>query len=87
MKEIITTGDIVRSVAGHDEERIYLVAKVLSEDFCEVVDGRLRKLGNPKTKRFKHVRKAGREEELLEALTKGDLTDKALRDALKKYRK
>lgn len=57
-------GDIVKSLKGHDTDRIYLVVAVLNEDFILVSDGKYRKLDNPKQKRVKHVKRVGEGAEL-----------------------
>ena len=49
------TGYIVKSLKGHDVNRIYMVIAVLNSDFVLLSDGKYRKLDNPKQKRVKHV--------------------------------
>lgn len=83
----LKTGDVAISRAGHDEGRVYLVVKIVGEDFCLVSDGRLRKLDNPKLKRFKHLDRAGERQDLSKSLEEGKLTDKSLCEELKKYLK
>lgn len=55
----LVRGDIVRSVAGHDRGSLLLVTDVRGDRIC-VVDGRLRKLENPKQKNRKHLHLAAR---------------------------
>lgn len=50
------TGNIVKSLKGHDTDRVYLVVAVVNADFVLLSDGEYRKLDNPKQKRIKHVR-------------------------------
>ncbi len=83
----LKTGDIAVSRAGHDTGRVYLTVKIVGEDFCLACDGRLRKLDNPKVKRFKHLDKIDEREDLITSLEQGKLTDSALRRELKKYAK
>jgi ribosomal protein L14E/L6E/L27E len=52
-KELI--GSVVRSTAGRDAGKLFIVIKVLDEKYVEVSDGSLRKLANPKKKRVKHL--------------------------------
>lgn len=49
------TGTLVKSIKGHDAERIYVVMAVVSDDFVLVCNGKHRKLDNPKQKRKKHL--------------------------------
>ncbi len=59
-------GAIVKSKCGRDVGRVYCVLSVTSTDFVELVNGRSRKLNNPKRKRIKH----------LEVLSESDLKHK-----------
>ena len=43
-------GEIVKSNAGRDKEHHYLVAKVIDNKYIEVIDGKIRKISNPKKK-------------------------------------
>lgn len=53
---LIEQGCIVKSIAGRDQERYFMVLG-LQNDFCLLADGKLRKLESPKRKRIKHVQK------------------------------
>lgn len=55
MKQQIRVGSIVRSIAGRDVGKIYLVKKIIDKNFIELVDGRSKTLQNPKRKRIKHI--------------------------------
>ena len=48
-------GQIVKSKAGRDKGRVFLICQVLDEQFVMVCDGDLRKLNNPKKKKVKHL--------------------------------
>lgn len=48
-------GQIVKSKAGRDKGRIFLICQVVDEQFVLVCDGNLRKLNNPKKKKVKHL--------------------------------
>ncbi len=54
MKEKFSVGNVARSVAGRDKGRSYLVVGVY-ENKLLVVDGRARKVNNPKHKNVKHL--------------------------------
>lgn len=53
-------GFIVKSLKGHDEGRLYMVAAVVNESFVLLVDGKYRKIDNPKQKRIKHLEVVGK---------------------------
>lgn len=48
-------GQVVKSRAGRDSGRAFLVYEIIDEQFVLVVDGDLRKLNNPKKKNVKHL--------------------------------
>lgn len=48
-------GQIVKSKAGRDKGRVFIICQVLDEQFVEVCDGDLRKLKSPKKKKVKHL--------------------------------
>jgi ribosomal protein L14E/L6E/L27E len=51
----VTVGQVVKSRAGRDKGRIFLVLDIIDDDHVTIVDGDLRKLDNPKKKKIKHL--------------------------------
>ena len=84
--ETARSSDIVFSLAGHDKGREYVVLE-LDGSFAWLVDGKTRKLTNPKRKSLKHLclGKMG-STELADALSEGKTTDSAIRKELAIYR-
>ena len=58
MNEPLIKGEIVRSRAGRDRGRAFVVYEILDADYVLLVDGRLRTLARPKKKKRKHLLKA-----------------------------
>lgn len=56
--EPLVSGGIVRSLAGRDRGRAFVILKILDEDYVLLVDGRLRTLDRPKKKKRRHLLKA-----------------------------
>ena len=56
--EPLNPGEIVRSRAGRDRGRAFVVVQLLDEDYALLVDGRLRTLERPKKKKRRHLLKA-----------------------------
>ncbi len=52
----LTPGRIVRSLAGRDQGRLFVVIREVDEDFVLIADGDLRSMAKPKKKRRKHLR-------------------------------
>lgn len=55
LNETISIGQVVKSRAGRDKGRIFLVYNVINSQNVLIVDGDLRKLDNPKQKKIKHL--------------------------------
>lgn len=55
LSESISIGQVVKSKAGRDKGRIFLVYNVINSQNVLIVDGDLRKLDNPKQKKIKHL--------------------------------
>lgn len=51
----ITPGQLVRSRAGRDGDRFFLVLKILDPNYLLIADGQYRKVDNPKRKKVKHL--------------------------------
>ena len=52
----IAAGCVVRSKAGRDEGRYFIVLSLEGEEFAYVADGKLRKVEKPKKKKRMHLR-------------------------------
>ncbi|MDL2232881.1 KOW domain-containing RNA-binding protein [Ruminococcaceae bacterium OttesenSCG-928-L11] len=73
------TGRVVRSIAGHDRDRFYVVVDA-GDGKVYIADGRLRKLAKPKAKNPLHIRPTSNAIDL-----ENCKTDKKLRELLKPY--
>lgn len=51
----IEIGQVVKSRAGRDKGRIFVVVDILDDKYVLIVDGDLRKLDHPKKKKIKHL--------------------------------
>ena len=54
----IRPSDIVKSLAGHDKGRLYIVLESKNE-YAILADGKIRQLLNPKRKKLKHLTRMG----------------------------
>ena len=82
----IEIGSIVRSMAGRDQGRLFVVIQELDSDFVMVANGKLRGMDRLKKKRRKHLKPTGTViEELRGRLAQGEtVEDHELRSWLKK---
>lgn len=51
----LSVGQVVKSRAGRDSGRFFLVLNIIDEQYVHIVDGDLRRLNNPKQKKLKHL--------------------------------
>lgn len=51
----LRVGQIVKSKAGRDKTKVFIISEILDEQFVFVCDGDLRKLNSPKKKKVKHL--------------------------------
>ena len=82
--ESIQASDIVLSLAGHDSGKLYLVLRTEGQ-FALLADGKIRRLRNPKRKKFRHLERWS-DSPLAEAICSGILQDSEIRRALGKAR-
>ena len=55
----IEIGSIVKSMAGRDQNRLFVVVQELDSDFVMVANGKLRGMDRLKKKRRKHLKPTG----------------------------
>lgn len=48
-------GQVVKSKAGRDKGRVFLICDIIDDDYVFIVDGDLRRLDSPKKKKIKHL--------------------------------
>ena len=51
-----TPGQVVYSKAGRDSGRIFVITKLLDENYVYIADGDLRRFESPKRKKIKHLK-------------------------------
>ena len=57
---------LVKSVAGRDKGRIFVVMSHIDETYVFISDGKMRRVEKPKKKKIKHLRLLGQHSEFLE---------------------
>ena len=71
-------GQFVKSKAGRDKDRVFIVIEIVDEQFVKVADGDIRKLEKPKLKKVKHLKKLS---EFSQEVNEKILTDKKVNNA------
>lgn len=82
----ISVGQIVKSKAGRDQDRIFIVLQIIDEQYVLIADGDLRKIDKPKKKKVKHLMKYNiRSEEIKQRVERNEkITNLLLRKELEK---
>ena len=85
----LSVGQVVMSKAGRDKGRIFLILDIIDDSYVSIVDGKYRKLENPKRKKIKHlIVYKDVIEEFKEKVEKGiGMNDAFVRRSLEPYRK
>lgn len=55
-------GEIVRSLAGRDEGKVFIVVKKVDDLFVLIADGKCHPIEKPKRKKIKHLASLGQSE-------------------------
>lgn len=71
-------GMLAKSKAGHDKDIVYVIYK-LDEAYVYLVDGKLKTIGKPKKKKYKHIQIINKKYDITAA------DDTAIKGILKKY--
>ncbi len=86
IRENLSLGQIVKSIAGRDEGRYFFIVGFSGEDVL-IANGRERKISKPKLKKVKHVKKLNIvDKEVKDLLSLGEKpTDASLREKIASY--
>lgn len=79
-------GDVVKSIAGHDKDRLFIVVSLDKKGNPIIIDGRYRLKAKQKTKNPKHLVKIAYDEQLLKKVAMPQVTDTEIYNNLKVYR-
>jgi ribosomal protein L14E/L6E/L27E len=68
----IMIGQYVRSKAGRDKDRVFIVMKIVDENYLLIADGDLRRIEKPKKKKIRHLTMIDQVSESLKDKLSGD---------------
>lgn len=76
----LSTGQLVRSRAGRDKDRLFIIIGIIDDQYVTIVDGDLRRVEQPKRKKIRHLSKTNRVSEVFrQALQENALTNPLVR--------
>lgn len=80
-------GSIVKSQAGRDKDKFFIVTSLLNAGYVYLVDGKNRKLHAPKKKKIKHLIVCQQKSELKEKIEQAQyLLDSDIRKVLNNFK-
>ena len=80
-------GDIVESVGGHDQNRLFIVVGIDKNGYLAIIDGRYRKVDNPKIKNPKHLIKVANDLSIIDKINSKLFTNTEIYRMIKVYEK
>ena len=80
-------GDIVQSISGHDQNRLFIVVGIDKTGYLAIIDGRYREKTKPKLKNPKHLIKLAHDEEILKKTSSSNATNAEIYKMIKAYKK
>ena len=86
MEENFMVGDIVRSLSGHDKNRIFIVTDIDKNGYLAIIDGKYRIKTQPKLKNPKHLIRLAHDDELLEKVKSPIVTNAEIYRLIKTYK-
>lgn len=79
-------GDIVESLSGHDKNRLFIIVSIDKNGYPAIIDGRYRKIDNPKIKNPKHLMKVANDLSIIDKINSKRSTDTEIYRKIKVYK-
>ena len=86
MEENFKVGDVVKSLSGHDKNRIFIVVDIDKNGYIAIIDGRYREKAKPKLKNPKHLILVAHDDNLLEKVNSPIVTNAEIYKLIKAYK-
>ena len=80
-------GDVVKSLSGHDKNRLFVVLSIDKNGYLAIIDGRYRKVDNPKVKNPKHLIKIANDLSIIDKINSKLFTNTEIYRMIKVYEK
>ena len=86
METNFSVGDVVKSVSGHDQNRLFIVVGIDKNGYIAIIDGRYREKTKPKLKNPKHLKIVAHDDELLNKVNSPIVTNAEIYKLIKAYK-
>ena len=80
-----SVGDIVKSVSGHDKNRLFVVTAIDKNGYLVIIDGKYRTMDKPKMKNPKHLLKVAHDDEIIKKVNSSVATNTEIYKMIKVY--
>ena len=86
METNFVVGDVVESVCGHDQNRLFIVVGIDKNGYIAIIDGRYREKTKPKLKNPKHLKLVAHDEKLLDKVNSPIVTNAEIYKLIKAHK-
>ena len=86
METNFMVGDVVKSLSGHDQNRLFIVVGIDKNVFIDIIDGRYREKSKPKLKNPKHLVKVAHDDNIIERVNSPIATNAEIYKLIKAYK-
>ena len=86
METIFEIGDVVQSIGGHDQNRLFIVVSIDKNGYLAIIDGRYREKTKPKLKNPKHLKKVAHDKSIIEKVNSPTVTNAEIYKLIKAYK-
>ena len=86
METNFKVGDIVESLSGHDQNRLFIVVGIDKNGYIAIIDGRYRDKTKPKLKNPKHLKLVAHDDDLLKKVNSPIVTNAEIYKLIKAYK-
>ena len=79
-------GDVVLSLSGHDQNRLFIIVGIDKNGYIAIIDGRYREKTKPKLKNPKHLKFVAHDESIIEKINSPLSTNAEIYKLIKAYK-
>ena len=87
METNFKVGDIVKSLSGHDQNRLFIVVGIDKNGYLAIIDGKSRVKTKPKLKNPKHLEFVAHDENIINKINSSTSTNTEIYKMIKVYQK
>ena len=86
MVQSFVIGDVVKSISGHDKNRLFMVVGIDKNGYIAIIDGKYRQKDKPKLKNPKHLILVAHDDNLIEKVNSPIVTNAEIYKLIKAYK-